>query len=261
MQPDWTYVNKTSLWNYDELLKKLNDVLTYPVIRQAYNMDMSLAAAFCQHLFHGNNIEADGYPAQILATMTQLELVGVVNWSDLLCRISCRDDCMVFIGDNNLQFEELINILNYLLRWGFPLQIATRELLDHHNSLEMSYYEVLKQHKLMNNFDVLEQGQTGKGRSNLAEQTGLPQAFITSLAHRADIVRLPQVRRKTLLPVCGAKYDSLNKIACADLAEMESGLDAFFRSSMGKSWIDYRSLIVLKEMVTTARVLPVIMEE
>jgi hypothetical protein len=125
----------------------------------------------------------------------------------------------------------------------------------------MSYYEVLKQHNVMNNFDVLEQGQTGKGRSNLAEQTGLPQAFITSLAHRADIVRLPQVRRKTLLPVCGAGYDSLNKIACADVAEMESGLDAFFRSSLGKSWINYRSLIVLKEMVTTARVLPVIMEE
>ncbi|MEI7844992.1 MAG: hypothetical protein WCK35_04220 [Chloroflexota bacterium] len=261
MQPDWTYVKKTSLWNYDELLKKLNSVLTYPVIRRAYNEDMCHAAAFCQRLFPTKNIDGDLYPAQILATMTQLELVGIVNWSDLLSRISSRDACDTFIAENNLHFEELINVLNYLLRWGFPFETATWELLDHQNPFEMFSYEALKQRKLMNNFDILEQGQTGKGRSNLADYTGLPLAFINCLAHRADIVRLPFVRRKTLLPICGAGYDTLYKIASADVSEMESSLDTFFRSSIGKSWKNYRSVIVLKGMIATARVLPVIMEE
>jgi len=94
----------------------------------------------------------------------------------------------------------------------------------------------------------------------LVKLTGLPSDFITSLVHRADIARLPYVRRKTILPVCGAGYDSLARIAAADLAQMESDLDIYFRRTLGKSWEDYRAVIILKGLVTGARALPVILQ-
>ncbi len=260
MQPDWGYVKNTTLWHYEDLVKKLNFVTAYPVIWQAYNHGMARAAEFCERLFPDKNIEAGEYPASILGTIAHLETAGISNWGSLLARVARREDALAFINEINLSFEEFINLLNYLLRWGFPFQTASRELLDHDNLLEMSCYEVLKQQKLMNSFDILEQGRTSQSRLALAERTGLKLDFITSLAHRADIARLPYVRRKTLLPVCGAGYDTLARIAAADLAKMESDMDTYFRLTQGKSWENYRSVIVLKLIVAAARALPVIIE-
>jgi len=261
MQPDWDYVKKTTLWHYDELIKKLNIVMDYPVIWQAYNHNMAFAVVFGRRLFPDKNIEAGEYPAQILDTIAHLESAGISDWGNLLSKVTTRDDCLAFITENNFMFEEFIDVLNYLLRWAFPFQTASRELLDHENQQEMSGYEVLKQHKLMNSFDILEQGRTMKGRRALAERTGLPPDFVTSLAHRADIARLPYVRRKTLLPVCGAGYDTLARIAAADLTKMESDMDTYFRLKHGKSWENYRAVIVLKLVVACAQALPVIMED
>ena len=112
----------------------------------------------------------------------------------------------------------------------------------------------------MNNFDILEQGYTLKGRRVLAEHTGLPQDFVTNIAHRADIARLPYVRRKMILPVCGAGYDTLAKIVAADLAQMEADLEAYFQLIQGKPWKNYKSVIILKVIGTATRALPVIME-
>jgi hypothetical protein len=123
----------------------------------------------------------------------------------------------------------------------------------------MSYYDVLKKYRLMNSFDILEQGRTLIGRNALAKF--LPLDFVTSLAHRADIARLPYVRRKTILPLCGAGYNTLAKIAAADLARMESDMESYFWRTQGKSWENYKSVIVLKILVTCAQALPVIMEK
>ena len=97
----------------------------------------------------------------------------------------------------------------------------------------------------MNSFDILEQGHILAGRHALVKLTCLPFDFVTRLAHRADIARLPFVRRKTILPVCGAGYDTLAKIAVADLAQMESDLEAYFWRTQGKPWENYRSVFAL----------------
>ncbi len=260
MQPNWEYVKKTTLWSYDELIKKLNAVIVYPAIWQAYNHDLAFAAVFARRLFADKNIAAGEYPAQILDTISRLELTGVDNWGSLLSRVAMRDDCLAFIAGNGLIFEEFIDVLNYLLRFAFPFQTASRELLDHDKPDEMACYEILKRHKLMNSFDILEQGRTDECRRSLSERTGLRQDFVDRLAHRADIARLPYVRRKTILHICGASYDTLARIAAADLAQMESDMDAYFRRTQGKPWENYRSVIVLKGMVTAAQALPVILE-
>ena len=111
---------------------------------------------------------------------------------------------------------------------------------------------------MKNSFDILEQGCTSTGRRMLADRTGIPVDFLTRLVHRADIARVPYARRKTILPLCGAGYDTLKKIASASLAQMDSDMDSYFAQIQGKSWQDYKSVIVLKHLVTCARALPVI---
>lgn len=260
MQPDWNYVKKTTLWPYEDLVKKLSVLKAYPVIWKAYNHDMAQAAVFVMRLFPNTNVEAGEYSAQILDKITHLKSAGISDWGDLLSRVTSRDDCMSFVTETNMEFKKFIDLLSYLLRWAFPFQTASRELLAHENTLEMSTYPILKQHGLMNSFDILEQGYTLEGRYALVEHTGLPKGFVTSIAHRADIARLPYVRRKTILPVCGAGYDTLAKIATADLAQMETDLEAYFQRTRGKPWKNYKSVIVLRGMVAAARALPVIME-
>jgi len=261
MQPNWDYVKKTTLWQYEELIKKLKVVTAYPVIWQAYNHDMIQGAAFARCLFPDKNIAAGEFLARVLSAFARLQADGISDWGNLLSKVSTKTECAAFVTEHNLTFEDFINVLNYLLRWAFPFQTPSRELLDHENPQEMSYYGALKQHQLMNSFDILEQGRTLAGRRALVKLTTLPLDFVTSLAHRADIARLPYVRRKTILPVCGAGYDTLAKIASADLSQMDSDLEAYFRRTKDKSWANYKAVIVLKGLVTGAQALPVIMEQ
>ena len=260
MQLDWDYVKKTTLWNYEDLLKKLNFVKAYPVIWRAHNHDIAQAAAYARRLFPDNKVELGEYPAPIIDTIGRMVAADIGSWGDLLVRVATREKCTIFTADNNIKFKEHIDVLNYLLRWAFPFQTASRELFDHDNPQEMSCYEILKGHRLMYSFDILEQGHTAEGCRVLSEYTGLTQDFMNVLAHRADIARLPFVRRKTLLPVCGAGYDTLARIAAADLHQMESDLDVYFRRTQGKSWENYHRVFDLNGMVAAARALPVVME-
>lgn len=260
MQPDWDYVKKTTLWQYEDLIKKLSIVMAYPTIWKAYNTDLAQAGEYARRMFPDKNIEAGEYPANVLSTIERLQTAQICNWGNLFLIIPTRAECAKFASEHNLQFEEFIDLLNYLLRWALPFQTSSRELIDHESSQEMSWYGLLKQHKLSSSFDLLERGHTSAGRNDLAKFTYLPSDIITRLVHRADIARLPFVRRKTILPVCGAGYDTLAKIAAADLDQMESDLVSYFRH-MGKSWENYKSVIVLKMMVTAAQTLPVIMKE
>jgi hypothetical protein len=261
MQLNWDYVKRTTLWQYEDLIKKLMVLKAYPVLWQAYNQDMSQAANFARRLFPDQNIEAGEYPARVLYMMERLKSAKISNWGDLLSRVATRSDCEDFVSDHKLKFEEFIDLLNYLLRWAFPFQTASRELLDHENLQEMAYYGVLKQNNLMNSFILLEQGHTSIGRGSLAELTGLPPGFVSSLTHRADIARLPYVRRKTILPVRGAGYDTLTKIARANLDQMDSDMEAYFERTQGKSWQKYKAVIVLRILVTCANALPKILDE
>jgi hypothetical protein len=255
---NWDYVKKITLWSYEDLIKKLTVLVNYPVLWQAYNHNMTQAAAFARSLFPKTGSGIEESIARLLITMDRLRTIGIHDWGHLLARIPARADCDVFIRENDLDFHEFIELLNYLLRWAFPFATASRELLVHESSQEMTFYPILQEHGLKNSFDILEQGRASTGRRMMADRTGIPLDFLTRLVHRADIARVPYARRKTILPLCAAGYDTLKKIASANLAQMDSDMDSYFARVPGKSWQDYKSVIVLKHLVTCARALPVI---
>jgi hypothetical protein len=249
------------LWQYEDLIAKLTALKVFPFLWHIYNQDLTQAAAFARCLFATNNIANNEYPASILSTIEELQSAGVLNWGDLLSRVRTRIECVQFLGENLLYFEEFINVLNYLLRWGFPFKTSSRELLDHDDPQEMETHATLKQYRLMTSFDILESGRTLEGRRILVEKTGLSFEWITTLVHRADIARLPYVRRKTILPVCAAGYDTLAKIAAANLDQMDFDMNIYFSRKQGKPWENYKAVIVLKLLVNCARALPVIVKD
>ena len=151
-------------------------------------------------------------------------------------------------------------MLKHVFRWVLPFKAPLREFFDIDNDTRRAYLALLKQHKLSSNIDILEHCRTRGGRAELSRITELPEAFILNLVHRADISRLAYVRGKTVKHLCGGGYDTLDKIANADLEKMEEEMDAYYRT-MGKSLADFKSVIPLAWMVGGARILPRVVEQ
>jgi hypothetical protein len=134
-----------------------------------------------------------------------------------------------------------------------------REFINVKNSAQMAYLEILKREKLGTNLDMLERGRIQAGRNRLVKDTGIPEAFIIELVHKADISRLAYVRGKTVLHLCGGGYDTLEKIAGANVAEMEKRMDAYYRT-LGKSLADFKAVIPLAWVIGGAQMLPKIVK-
>ena len=251
MHANWDYVKDTTLWPYEALIEKLQAVLAYSFIQQYYTHTMPQAAAFLQRLILPAEWERNPYWSQVTATFAHLHAAGVQDYADLVARVATRAQCLSFLAHNGLAFPHLIDVLNCLLRWTLPFATATRELLKHDDPQEMAYYLALKQRRLTESFSLLERGRLHAERIVLIQATGLPEAFVIQIVHRADIARLP---------LCGAGYDTLAKIAAADLPEMEAAMNAYFLRTQGKSWKAFKSVILLRGLIRGAQALPAIVE-
>src|SRR5574339_679610 len=102
MHPDWNYVKKTTLWHYEDLIKKLNLETAYPAIFRAYNHNMTRAANFARCLFPDKDFAAGEFPANIVRSFERLDGAGIKNWGDLLSKIASQDDCLEFVITHRL---------------------------------------------------------------------------------------------------------------------------------------------------------------
>ncbi len=257
MDIDWDIVKKQTLWSYEELLKKLLKTLDYGFVREDYNHSMAEAVNFADKVQEGylqGRSEPD-IADKMGGKFKALGTVGVKSYLDLVQRVENRDKCESFLRATSFGFSELIETLNYLLRWVLPFACPVREFIDVKNSIQMAYLEILKREKLGANLDILERGRTQSGRNSLVKDTGIPKAFITDLVHKADISRLAYVRGKTVLHLCGGGYDTLEKIASANVAEMEQRMDAYYKT-LGKTLADFKAVIPLGWVIGGARILP-----
>ena len=86
------------------------------------------------------------------------------------------------------------------------------------------------------------------------------ETFILELVHRADISRLAYVRGRTIRHLCEGGYNTLDKIANADIKKMKADMTAYY-ATIGKSFSDFKAVIPLDWMVGGARTLPGVVEE
>lgn len=255
---DWSSVKRQTLWSYEDLIQKLQNVLAYGFVQEHYNHTMKQAEDYARQVRRGylqDHGDKTAFVDRRIANLGRLKTLRVGTCSRLVDRVATREQCAAFLQQTNLEFDELIQTLNYLLRWVLPFKTPVREFIEVDRAEQIKYLEGLKQHKIGSNLDLLERGRTRAERERVSSVTGIPIAFLTALVHKADISRLAYVRGQTVRHLCGGGYDTLAKIAAADLAEMEKKMDAYYRT-LGKSLSDYRSVVPLAWMIGGAQILP-----
>jgi hypothetical protein len=260
MEIDWEQVKRVSLWNYDELVMKLLKTLAYRFVLDHYNHTMGEAGKYAEKVQEGY-LQGRSEPLieQMQNNFKLLEDLQVKTYLDLVSQVESREKCASFLERTGFGFNGLIETLNYLFRWVFPFITPARELIDVNNETERANFAILKEKKLGSNLDLLEQGRRRDGRMWLFQTTGIPERFIIELVHKADISRLAYVRGKTVRHLCGGGYDTLDKIANADLGEMEQAME-FYYKTLGKSLADFKAVIPLGWMIGGARILPRVFE-
>jgi hypothetical protein len=259
---DWDQVKKKTLWDYEDLIEKMLNVLDYGFVQEHYNHTMDEAAAFSERIRHG--YQQNGREAAFISEITEhfrtLSGLDTRNYQDLVRQIDTRVKCEVFLQKTGIRFEALIQTLNYLFRWVLPFKCPVKELVEADDNVSTAYLEMLKKHKIRSNLDVLENCNTKGSRANLVRETGIAETFILDLAHRADISRLAYVRGKTVKHLCRGGYNTLEKIANADLRQMEADMTAYY-TTIGKSFSDFKAVIPLDWMIGGAKILPRVIEE
>lgn len=262
MKINWSSVKVQTLWSYEDLIGRLQNTLVYDFVREYYNHTMEEARGYAMRIRSGylqDRVDKAAYVDDMVANLRELEAQGIGTYSDLVDRVATRELCTSFLEQSEYGFDQLIQTLNYLFRWVLPFKTPVREYLDMQRGKEAKHLEALKSHKLVSNLDLLEVGRTRMGRSHLARATGIPVAALTALVHRVDMSRLAYVRGRTVLHLCAGGYDTLAKLAAADLSEMERKMEAHYRT-LGKSSADFRSVIPLSWMIGGAKTLPRIVE-
>jgi len=261
MDLDWERVKRVTLWDYEQLVKKLLKTLAYGFVFEHYNHTMDEAGRYANKVQDGY-LQGRNEPSIVdpmLTNFKKLEDLQVKSYLDLTRQVESREKCESFLERTGFGFDELIETLNYLFRWVLPFMTPVREFIDLNNETDRLYFEILKEKKLGSNLDILEQGRTREGRARLSQASGIPEHFITELVHKADISRLAYVRGKTVLHLCGGGYNTLDKIASADVGEMEKAMGAYYQR-LGKSLADFKAVIPLGWMIGGARILPKVVE-
>lgn len=259
---NWEFVKQRTLWNYEELIKKLQQSLSYDFVQQHYNHSMEEAidyvdeihAGYLQH--RGDRAWLDG----LITNFTWLQRGSVVTYSELIQQVDNREKCEAFLKKSGLGFPELIETLNYLLRWVLPFPTPMREFFDTADPTQMAYFQALKAQRITTNLDLLERGRSVAQRAQLAQLTGIPSEFLLRLVHQSDLARLAYVRGKTVRHLCGGGYDTLAKLASADCEAMEAAMNAYYYS-LGKRPQDFKAVVQLGPLIGGAKRLPRVVEE
>lgn len=261
MEIDWEQVKKKTLWHYEDLIKKICDVLRYGFVQKYYNHTMSEAVSYSERIRQGyrQHEKEPAFIIEIANHFRTLDELEIKDYYDLLRRVDTKAQCTVFLQETGFSFEALIQDLNYLFRWVLPFKCPVKELMDTMDTADNTFLDRLKKQKIRSNLDVLENCCTKQRRGRFSRETGLAEELLLELVHRADLSRIAYVRGKTIRHLCGSGYCTLDKIAEADIKKMEADMTAYYES-IERNYSDFKAVIPLDWMIGGARLLPRVVE-
>ena len=261
MEIDWEQVKKKTLWHYEDLIKKMLDVPNYGFVQGHYNHTMPEALTYAEKVREGylQNGRNATFIDEIIPHFQTLAALGIKDYLDLLHRVETKTQCEAFLTETGFPFVDLIEVLNYLFRWALPFKCPVKELVDTIAEADKTHLDALKQQKIRSNLDVLKALRTQSGRAYFASETGLSERFLLQLVHRADLSRIAYVRGKTIRHLCGGGYATLDKLATANLPQMEADMTTYYET-IGKQFSDFKAVIPLDWMIGGANVLPRVVE-
>ncbi len=252
---DWGLVKKMTLWEYEELMKKMSEILSYNFIQEHYNHNMKEATSYLESLL-GYDTKQDKHVIRLADAFTALEGLRVDNYADLYHIIETKEKCEDFLRTTKLPFEELLLVLNHIFHWVFPRRLYLRELIDTGKECNNVCIGKFRNRGIRFNLDILENGRTREGRERLFQDTGIPESFILYFVNLADLSRLPYSNRKTVKHLLAGGYDSVAKIAQTDPEIIVEDMRSYFE----RIGVKLAGFIDLKGIAQWARTIPVVVE-
>ncbi len=253
---DWKLVKKMTLWDYEELIKKMTEILSYTFIQEHYNHKTKEATNYSKKLL-GYDPKHEKHVSRIANTFTILEALKVDTYEDLIHRIEDKEKCEDFLRKTKLPFEDLIFVLNHIFHWVFPHRLYLRELIDTENGCRKIGIEKLRNRGIRFNYDVLENGGTRIGREKLSKDTGIPESVILDFVNLADMSRLPYSNRKTVKHLLAGGYGSVAKLAQTDSVRIIEDMRSYFEG-IG---VKLSGFIDLEGIAQWARTIPVVVQD
>jgi hypothetical protein len=242
--------------NYGTLVKRNLQILSYDFVRKYYNHSMNQAKNYTTRLL-GAYPGGIGEYKKLNKAFKQLDSLGVKNYLEFMHHVETKEKLEKFHSEAGLSIQEIIRAIKCLFYWILPSKKYLRELIDADNQKHLKYVTTLRENGLRFTLDILEKGRTKEGRQRIAKETGIPEDFIYDLANRADFTRMPFISGKTVKHYFCGGYNSLEKLASADLDELTEDM-AKYLSSIGMKL--RRSFIELESNIAIAKILPKIIE-
>ena len=258
MGVNWSIVKEVTLWEYEELIGKIRQVLSYSFVQKNYNKKLKGVRRLSESML---NFEKGGklseYSTRVSKTLRQLEIFGIKDINELIDTVEEPGECENFVAYSNIPFRDLVVLLNCLFRWILPFSRPIRDFIDSDESLHLNYLASMRKRGIRYNLDLIDQCRTSSGRDSMSVLADVPRDFILTLLHRTDISRIPYVRGKTVAIFNSAGYKTLDSIANTTVEKMIPKLEKALESE-GKKFS--RSFIDPEGAIAQAAVLPKLVE-
>lgn len=244
--------------SYEELIKRIREVLSYGFVKKYYNHNMKEAEEYSTRLLGCDPKQRyREFMERLSKVFKQLDSLNVQSYSELIHLVETKEKLEEFHNRTNLALNELIRVLKYLHSWVLPTKMYLRELIDKKSQTQNEYTTILGKNNIKFTLDILDKGSSKETREKIAIDTSIPEDFVHDLANRAGFTRMPYISGKTVKHYFGGGYNSLEKLASADLKQLTKDMTEYFES-IGMRL--RRSFIELDSNMTIAKILPRIIE-
>ncbi len=216
---------------YDEFVAHyIRKPLTFAFVQRHYDRPL---AEFVRELpgvmHHFCTVHGAGGEAWLAATIGRIEATGVSRLYAFLERVLTRAGAQGFLDASGLPQPSLMEWLDYLKQWWFPYPATLRQLVaDDADPLLQAALRALKAAKIANSLTLLEAAAEPAARGALAERTGIHDAELLDLVHRADVSRLPYTSGGAVKRLWVMGYRSLAALRATDPQEYAVRVNAYF---------------------------------
>ena len=243
--------------NYQTLIKRLQEVLSYEFVKKHYGHNMKDASEYATKLLGGDPRQRYGeYLERLKVTFGQLDRLGIKNYQEFIDLIDKKEKLEKFYDKTGLAIYEIVRVLHYLLNWVLPTRKYLRELIEKENQTAMQDVVCLRENGIRFTLDILENGRTKQGREEIARVTGIPEDRVFEYANRADFTRMPYVSGSTVRHYFNGGCDSIEKLASANLTTLAEDMDRYF-NEIGKN---RKRTLELDSGIVNAKALPKLIE-
>ncbi len=257
---DWKKVNELCKPSpsYEAIIQGLHQSLAYGFVVANYNHDMKGAEEFAKKLLGNDPKKRYGaYLEKLVGVFKHLDTLGVKDYLGLISRVETREKFEKFFEKSGLEIVDIIRTLRFLLNWVLPQKIYLTEIVDKDDPAQMVTVMALRGAGVKFNLDALEKGMTKKGREKLAKEANVAPELVLNLVNRADFTRMPWTRGSTVKNYFNSGWDSMEKLAKADLKELTADVSVYMKSVCKK----LNNAIELDSGIENAKVFPMIVEQ